>query len=1497
MKTPIYTNRPIDFNVLSDREFEEINYHFFKEQIDNGLFRGIYDSVIISAGVGERGCDVGPYLNGKIYGCVQCKKYNSNVTFKVVFDDIIKFSLHHILETEETGSDSTTLIHNLDNFTYYISVSKGFTQPAIPLIQDFNSQWSKQKVEETAKSQISKSVKLNNIDFEDYKERLEEVLNKLKVVSIVGLDIEKVIRSNHKITGIYFEIGNGTNKEDSDNIKKIKNSLVLKKMTGSELTSKAEEISGDILSVKSHFGGILSNTIKRKEVKILFDWILEPFYTDNPNISVISGNAGLGKSVIVLQLYEKLLKEKIPVVCLKADRLAFDTIKELENEMNLTVEFNEFFEQLMETESRGVLLIDQIDALSQTLSSNLKPLNVYDRIIRKVIQRNPKVKIVISCRIYDLNYDPIISSYKGTKNVVVSPLDSVQVVEVLKKSIGDRVNNFSSEIVKLLSIPLHLDVFLKVNSKQLDLTQITGVQDLYDVLWRQKVVGNLFGKGKELDFSKVTKLIYAVSSKMYELQQINVSVRSFEDEYPQEISYLKSEGIIYGNKKIEFFHQSFFDYSFARNFISQDKDLIVDLLSRHQGLFVRSKVKQIINFKRNDHPIEYIELIDKLVQNDGIRFHLKLLALQQIGFQETPTVQEVNFIKVIFRNQPKLKDIFLTLYLGVGWLKIIIKEGLLENDIKLNYHAKEELIRNFFRRFVNRENEVLLEYYLRIKNLKNTDDLIIDLLWGTKEFISEKSLELADYIITKKGTTISDTLFYFLDNAVKHFPDWTVGKVINLVNISENESSIGEDDFFPGRNHHSQLYASLWKYHPRKAYLLVKYIVVEIIKSRSYPSSNPGRKVIVNKAFLLYGRTDLSIYYHFEQLDKLQSYLINEFNNDIEFVRNEVRFFLNSWDVTNQSIALSIIECYPANFLIEIKELYEHKNKLRQFFGLNLYLNYLILSVLKKSFTSLDDTSLVKDVILNFYLESELKLIDYGDGKKVKNRSYGHSKLKMLSSLPKIVVEADTDFKTSLAELNRKFGKQAEVEAPVSTEVLVGGKTLDSNAYENMSFEDWKKTFRKYTIQNTDYDSWNDPDELSHGRMFSDYVSRKPDVFVGMINELLIDDTIPKSYKIKGLEGLKEGRFEAVKLLELFKVAIVNNEFSRVELLNMIWVSSYFAENKIIDKDILRFLKDKSSIGSEKNGFIDDSLTMGINSVRGAAVSNIMDYSFSEETKNFVFESLEGLIDNSSPGTRACDIYKLQNFIKYDKKQTLDICLKLCYDYAPGVVKIALSPLQYLISFDFNIIRPFLINSMKNDANASTVGHLLTKAYCFEYDGANELIEQFDSLGKIQKNAVAEIAWKFIKKNSHLDRAIELIKKYIDVDDKDLANTYSHSFYHLDVEVFLKIFEFLKMYVNSEVGKNRDQAFYMYLKKCSNDYPEECIELTKGFNNNSSENNQRRLYRNEPLNVIVQSYNSIRDYNSKSKSLEDAMNVFDELIENSEYRSGAYEILNKLDTY
>ena len=118
---------------------------------------------------------------------------------------------------------------------------------------------------------------------------------------------------------------------------------------------KTIEISDPIKQVKAELKSY--QEIPRREVDEIFNWINTPYTKEDENIAVISGNAGMGKTVMVAQLYKRLEEEKIPVICFKADYWSFESSTEFEEEFKLGVSLEELIAQYVGDSNVGVILI------------------------------------------------------------------------------------------------------------------------------------------------------------------------------------------------------------------------------------------------------------------------------------------------------------------------------------------------------------------------------------------------------------------------------------------------------------------------------------------------------------------------------------------------------------------------------------------------------------------------------------------------------------------------------------------------------------------------------------------------------------------------------------------------------------------------------------------------------------------------------------------------------------------------------------------------------------------------------------------------------------------------------------------------------------------------------------------------------------------------------------------------------------------------------------
>lgn len=240
---------------------------------------------------------------------------------------------------------------------------------------------------------------------------------------------------------------------------------------------------------------------------------------------------------------------------------------------------------------RVVLLIDQIDALSLSLSSNRTPLRSILKLIEQV-RLVPHVRIVLSCRPYDLEYDPILNDLKIPVKWEIKTLNADKVKNIL--SVHGQETDIGKHLIDFLGNPLYLYLYLKVIPYGKLRYPITA-EVLYNELWRIYIT--------DIDENKITRkslldFLDVMTNAMYERQELSIHQREIESNYITEMRYMLSVGLLLqtSNGRVQFFHQTMFDYVYARRFVEKGCNLLEKLSSQHQGLFSRAAVKSILTF-------------------------------------------------------------------------------------------------------------------------------------------------------------------------------------------------------------------------------------------------------------------------------------------------------------------------------------------------------------------------------------------------------------------------------------------------------------------------------------------------------------------------------------------------------------------------------------------------------------------------------------------------------------------------------------------------------------------------------------------------------------------------------------------------------------------------------------------------------------------------------------------------------------------------------------
>ena len=393
--------------------------------------------------------------------------------------------------------------------------------------------------------------------------------------------------------------------------------------------------------------------VHREEVDLIKNWIeLKASTERSSRLALLYGKAGIGKSIVMHDLLEKLqINQEYLVLGLKSDQIEFVDTEELSHNMHLAKPIEAVLAEKAKQYKRVILLIDQIDALSLSLSSNRTPLRSLLKLIGQ-IQDIPKVRVVISCRPYDLQYDPLLDNLRIENKWELKEFPKEKILDILKEN--NCKERISDNLLWFLGNPLHLFLFLKVEPYE-QLKDPLSTDSLYHQLWKKYVLDDSV---RTVDKNHLLSLLDALVTTMYERQELSVPIRGYETEYNTELQYLFRNEILLRTKsgQIQFFHQTLFDYVYARRFTELRYNLLEILKGQHQGLFSRSAVKSILTFLREQNSNEYINIIEQLLYakngdgRDTYRYHLKSLALSNMAFFETPLQEEANFVsrKVFF---------------------------------------------------------------------------------------------------------------------------------------------------------------------------------------------------------------------------------------------------------------------------------------------------------------------------------------------------------------------------------------------------------------------------------------------------------------------------------------------------------------------------------------------------------------------------------------------------------------------------------------------------------------------------------------------------------------------------------------------------------------------------------------------------------------------------------------------------------------------------------
>lgn len=1531
-KPTAIANKGFPYEKLADnRRFEELIYSLYHQEILAGRYTDRYDYINLLEGVRERGRDCSFHYEGKCVGIIQCKHSidaAARITKPECAREIIKFVLHAIIDPK--------LISEAKTFDYYFAVSYGFNEPAKNLLDSFNTLILQEpNLKDWTDKVIKANETLKDLVYTDIETELKRILSEINLHKILPQDLDLLLTtaSNENVAPLFFEVRTVIDTRAFHAAVADLKEAIQKPLPYSDETNippdvlirQLKDASFHLANVTGDLEGLDNSHIERPATQALYQWIMNPVLTGEKPIALLAGNAGMGKTVVLRDLMTRLNQEEIPVLGLKADRYYVSSIAELTEKLALDAPLEKVVNTLKVNYERVVILIDQLDALSQSLSARRDYIDTFNLIVNK-LSGISNVRVIVSVRLYDLNYDPDLKFYNNQRKFTLQLLPVPEVVHILNR-LGVPADGYSGLLLELLRIPHHLNVLCKIYHPALNLQNFNSLHDLYDQLWLQKIT-QAHGVSS-VNLKSLKNCLFTIAGKMYEAQRINIANESIPEEFVIEISYLKSNHIlIEEGRHTQFFHQTFYDYVFAKQFIESGNSITDYLTENNQSLFVRSSLKMIIVFLKEQNPLSYIRLLEEILLSGRYRFHLKLLVINYLAFDEEPIAPEVALVSGKILNNRRFCKYFIEALNSSFWLKWCLEQRVFDDLLKLKHpfwkdkfensllkidHIKKladkfhyqttgkiteghlNLIYSALTRQLPHHRQLVIPYLLKADAYADKPRFVSHLLYFTKQWDFAEAFQLFEKYETAFHND-QHGFYKILEDAASSNIDWVIAKYKTAIAARLEKVTLSTPDGLKFDYHDNELVKHLIQADLIKTFELMLEITKALIDKTKLQMSKG--EIFESFSFFLY---DDDKEYTSDGPHSVLSIFIDTLRKIAQQKAAYFEAFLDEYADTNSAAMLMAIihglltgpSKYPEQIL-HLCALIQRKGGFNTDGKYQFWLRRLVAA----SYPLFSQDG--KDIINNIYIgitgyhEYDI-LIDTAGKKSHRLQWSGYTRLQYISSLPLAEIAHQPTVFKEYERLLRKF-PSVTIEDREPNKVRVRGvpAPLSDQAYKKMNFEAWKSSFRAY---HSDSFQIKYGSKLEHSRAFAAEVKERPFELAPLVEELIDQRSVPDEYIIKGLEGLIDGNFQNSELLKLYKKAI-KLDFDREQTLYLVWKADFFIRRQIVDVEILDRLIELASNHPDPAPGIDGSLQKGMNTVRGAAVSRVVDCCYNPDFKDLIFSGLMNVAANEHEAVRVTMLPKLAYLNQLDEERTLQLFLKITDSGGLEVYKISVVPLQYLINYDFGRLVPYLKRLIAVPEMQKEIATVLAVAWISGKPGSSKLLKQILKKGDDAAESVIHVAThNLLDPEAEVqNRCKVLFYQFLNHKSKEVAHEYAVFFLKLEPEHFESLLPLLQKYARSVPAKRNPGYYYQFLIKCAKKHPLECIDLAQYWNTyDRPDISQSSHYENEPVDLVIACYNALRDTTEGKPYINKTLNIFDAMLDDERFRISANRIIELVD--
>ena len=1145
---------------------------------------------------------------------------------------------------------------------------------------------------------------------------------------------------------------------------------------------------------------ILGSPIRRDETETVLELLLK----EEHNVVLVTGRGGIGKSGVTAQVVESLTSEGYLTIPLRCDLLQPTQLpRQVGEQVGLPASPPAVLSALSPGR-RSFLVLDQLDAVS--ITSGRHP--DFWQCLREIIDEaryQPDVSVLVACREFDLQNDDrlraLTDQFGGDAKVVGVLELSDETVNNVVESLGFPADTLRASQRDLLSIPLHLRLLTLVASEsgQRDFNFETA-NDLLGQYWehkRQRLTPRL------APHHSWAKTLEAICERMSRAESLSVP-RPALDEYAAEIPALLSEHVLVEDGgRLAFFHQSFFDYAFARAFGARDEDLMEFLLQRDQGLFRRAQVRQVLQYERDNNRTRYLRDLKSLLTDSRIRFHLKRTALDYLSSLADPSPEEWEVLATALETSAEVKQHVLGLIAAKAeWFDLLVDQGVLQEWLTTDDDRSPEAVTVLNR--IQRERPAKVAELLT-PFIGQSEDWDARLRWvaqwaelGSSRPFFEFFLQLleAGVLDEARGPIAVNSDFWSLVYPLhKTRPAWAselIGSYLRRRLALAEEAGIANPFDSSGGTipdtQHTDIPLETGKSAPKDFVVHVLPFMADVCE-RTVDSTKPPLRRDAVWSFRYPGEvlslSDALLAGMEHALKGLAGSEPDVFLQTVETFGHRGLETLDFLFARGYLGAPSELADSAIDFLIAVPN--------RLHLGYASEMSWASRELLAWAITSCseDNRQRIQSVLLDYYPSWELT----AQGR----RRRGECQYVLLSGVTEELLTDEA--KKRLKELERKFRRPAE--PPSAPEAYVVGSPIPQESTERMTDGQWLKAMTKYSSDWGDSHGPEGGGAIQLSRVLKVQVAREPERFVKLI-ESAPDDINPHYFSavIEALGDPESGTDLALLMRACSRadripnkpcgMAIARAVYQRAqesvpeELVKMV---AWYALN---DPHPATDVWEERSAGGDP--FYGGSIhSAGINSVRGEAAEAIAAILFSENDHYEIVEPhLKRLVDDPILSVRSCVAHCLVALLKHHRDVAAELFLKLVDTREELLATHYVENfLYYTVPTHFDQLRPVVERMIRSELpDVAKVGARQASLASLEFPGAQDLHDYCMSGRPPLREGAAEIFATNLRSTGHRETCVESLLRLFNDEDLEVRRKAADCFRPLrgkDLEQFTEL--------------------------------------------------------------------------------------------------------------